>query len=108
MLVVLTSHSPGRGAFPNATTNASDPGLLGTLAYHVVSGSFNDATQTYPKTTIGRTALNASNLVQLEGNKAQVLAWARFSPDNKIRILNQKCVLPFLSDRHAQHADACL
>lgn len=80
----------GAGAFPNATTNASDPGLLSTLAYHVVHGSFNNLTQTYPNTTIGRTTLNNSDLVRLEGNKAQVLAWSMWPSDNKIHILNQK------------------
>lgn len=82
----------GSGAFQNATTNSSDPGLLGTLHYHIVSGSFNNETQTYPNTTIGRTTLNASSLVMLEGNKSQVLAWSKWSSDDKVHILNQKYV----------------
>ncbi|KAF5309524.1 hypothetical protein D9619_012360 [Psilocybe cf. subviscida] len=43
----------------------------------------------WPNVTIGRTLLNASQLVQLEGNKSQVLVWDRSSSDGNITILNQ-------------------
>jgi uncharacterized surface protein with fasciclin (FAS1) repeats len=83
------------GAFPNATTlNYSDPGLLGTIQYHIVSGEFGDETATFPNTTIGRTFLNATDLVQLEGNKSQVLGWSHYPSDGKTHIMNQKYVAP--------------
>ncbi|KAH6904602.1 hypothetical protein BKA70DRAFT_1403139 [Coprinopsis sp. MPI-PUGE-AT-0042] len=44
---------------------------------------------TFPNTTIARTALNASDFVQLEGGKAQVLAWTRFESQPNVTILNQ-------------------
>jgi hypothetical protein len=43
----------------------------------------------YPNTTIGRTLLNDSSLVQLEGNKSQVLVWTRSGEDGNVTILNQ-------------------
>ncbi|PPQ74235.1 hypothetical protein CVT24_001106 [Panaeolus cyanescens] len=43
----------------------------------------------YPNVTIGRTLLNDSDLVQLEGNKSQVLAWTRSGEQGNITILNQ-------------------
>lgn len=43
----------------------------------------------YPNVTIGRTLLNATDLVQLEGNKSQVLAWTRSGEQGNITILNQ-------------------
>lgn len=42
----------------------------------------------YPNTTIGRTLLNSSDLVQLEANKSQVLAWTRIGGGN-VTLLNQ-------------------
>ncbi|KAH9475780.1 hypothetical protein JR316_0011339 [Psilocybe cubensis] len=39
--------------------------------------------------TIGRTLLNSSNLVHLEGNKSQVLVWTRYEQNGNISILNQ-------------------
>lgn len=46
----------------------------------------------YPNVTIGRTLLNDSSLVDLEGNKSQVLVWTRDSEQTSIRILNQAYV----------------
>ncbi|KXN85902.1 hypothetical protein AN958_10744 [Leucoagaricus sp. SymC.cos] len=43
----------------------------------------------FPNDTIGRTLLNSSNLVHLEGNKSQVLAWTRNDPNGNVTILNQ-------------------
>lgn len=55
------------------------------LCYHFVRGYFglyNETSNvtllegaTYPNSTIGRTALNDTSVVTLEGNKSQVLAW---------------------------------
>jgi len=42
----------------------------------------------FPNITLGRTFLNDSSLVQLEGGKAQVLAWTKMD-DGKVYILNQ-------------------
>jgi hypothetical protein len=72
--------------------NYSDPGLLGTLTYHVVSGEFGNEVANFPNTTIGRTYLSAPDRVMLEGNKSQVLAWSHYSSDNATHILNQKYV----------------
>jgi hypothetical protein len=83
----------GKGVFPDTTAvNYSDPGLLGTLTYHVVSGEFGNEVATFPNTTIGRTYLSAPDCVMLEGNKSQVLAWSHYSSDNATHILNQKYV----------------
>ena len=43
----------------------------------------------YPNTTLGRTLLNASELVKLPGNNSQVLAWTRSDENSNITILNQ-------------------
>jgi hypothetical protein len=43
---------------------------------------------TYPNITLGRTLLNSSDLVQLEANKSQVLAWTRIDEGN-VTLLNQ-------------------
>ncbi|KAL5528652.1 hypothetical protein ACEPAF_7788 [Sanghuangporus sanghuang] len=72
------------GALPNVTSSAES--LTELLSYHVVPGTFN-TTATYPNTTIGRTLLNSSDVVFLEGNKRQVLAWSDLS--GTVTILNQ-------------------
>jgi uncharacterized surface protein with fasciclin (FAS1) repeats len=78
------------GAFPNATSlNTSDPGVVNTLKYHVVSGSLQNYTADFPSTIVGRTYLNASELVKLEGNKSQVVAWSHYA-DGNTYVLNQK------------------
>jgi uncharacterized surface protein with fasciclin (FAS1) repeats len=43
----------------------------------------------FPNTTIARTTLNASEFVQLEGGRAQVLAWTRYPSAPNVTILNQ-------------------
>ena len=43
----------------------------------------------FPNVTLGRTLLNSSDLVMLEGNKSQVLAWTRDSENGNVTILNQ-------------------
>ncbi|KAF8841404.1 Fasciclin-domain-containing protein, partial [Paxillus ammoniavirescens] len=68
---------------------ASNNTLLGDIVlYHVVSGDFVNETQTCPNVTIGRTLLNDSALVTLEGNKSQVLAWSKTENGSTI-VLNQ-------------------
>lgn len=84
----LTVFAPNNDAFVGLHPNiSSSPELLAeVLSYHVVPGTFNgDAT--FPNTTIGRTLLNASDLVFLEGNKNQVLAWTE--KNGTLSILNQ-------------------
>ncbi|KAL9709434.1 hypothetical protein Ac2012v2_007169 [Leucoagaricus gongylophorus] len=43
----------------------------------------------YPNDTIGRTLLNSSNIVMLEGNKSQVVAWTRLNETGNVTLLNQ-------------------
>jgi len=46
----------------------------------------------YPNDTIGRTLLNSPDLVMLEGNKSQVLAWTRLNETGNVTLLDQACV----------------
>ncbi|KAH9947395.1 FAS1 domain-containing protein [Amylocystis lapponica] len=62
--------------------------LTDTLGYHIVSGNFSTSHTTYPNVTLGRTFLNDTIYVQLEGSKDQVVAWAVRS-DGKTHVLNQ-------------------
>jgi len=70
--------------------NASNAQQLeDTFAYHIVPGNFTNSTVTYPNVTLGRTLLNDSSLVHLEGgNKGQVVAWATRA-DGRTHVLNQ-------------------
>lgn len=45
----------------------------------------------FPNDTVGRTLLTDDDYVQLEGDgdRGQVLAWARLTPGGDIHILNQ-------------------
>ncbi|KAI0917720.1 hypothetical protein AcV7_007057 [Taiwanofungus camphoratus] len=79
--------APTDDAFSNAPSNVTSD-LSNLFAYHLVSGNFSDVATNYPNVTLGRTLLNDTNVVQLEGNKSQVLAWAVRS-DGKTHILNQ-------------------
>ncbi|OCH85619.1 FAS1 domain-containing protein [Obba rivulosa] len=83
--------APSNEAFASAPSNVtSDSGrLTDVLAYHIVSGNFSNSATTYPNVTLGRTFLNDSEVVQLEGNKAQVVAWA-IRADGHIHVLNQR------------------
>jgi uncharacterized surface protein with fasciclin (FAS1) repeats len=83
------------GAFANTTGPGDAPGLANIISYHVVAGDLQNYTSSYPNTTIGRTYLNAGNLVQLEGGKSQVLAWSNLNGNTTI--LNQKSVSDFSS-----------
>jgi hypothetical protein len=72
---------------------ASDGETLAKIvSYHVLQGNFtsggNLTSATLPNVTIGRTALNDSQFVQLEGNKSQVLVWGKNS-EGRVQFLNQ-------------------
>jgi uncharacterized surface protein with fasciclin (FAS1) repeats len=84
-----TVFAPNNDAFNNVPSSVTqDPNsLTDVVAYHIVFGRFNNVTN-YPNTTIGRTALSDPNLVLLEGNKDQVVAWAR-RDDGQVHVLNQ-------------------
>jgi len=84
-----TIFAPNNDAFSSAPGNINqDPNALtNVIAYHVVSGHFSNVTN-YPNTTIGRTALADHSVVMLEGNKSQVVAWARRG-DGQVHVLNQ-------------------
>ncbi|KAK1232768.1 hypothetical protein PQX77_004093 [Marasmius sp. AFHP31] len=86
---------PNNNAISQVPANvASDAdGLSRIVSYHVVLGSFNDSSggltsETLPNVTVGRTLLNDSSLVELEGSRSQVLIWGKTS-EGTIRILNQ-------------------
>lgn len=84
-----TVFAPNNDAFNNVPNGVTqDPNSLADIiAYHVVFGHFSNVTN-YPNTTIGRTALGDPNVVMLEGNKNQVVAWAR-REDGQVHVLNQ-------------------
>ncbi|KAK7047471.1 hypothetical protein VNI00_006702 [Paramarasmius palmivorus] len=72
---------------------ASDGETLAKIvSYHVLQGNFTSGgsltSATLPNVTIGRTALNDSQFVQLEGNKSQVLVWGKNS-EGRVQFLNQ-------------------
>jgi len=85
----FTIFAPNDDAFSDAPDDInSDPdALTNVVAYHVVFGHFQNVTD-YPNTTIGRTALGDPSVVMLEGNKNQVVAWARRG-DGQVHVLNQ-------------------
>ncbi|KAK0489933.1 FAS1 domain-containing protein [Armillaria luteobubalina] len=94
-----TLFAPDNEAFANATNSTSisndDNFFAQTILYHIVSGSFsanNDTNatleaETYPNVTIGRTLLDDPSVVQLEGNKSQVLVWSNI--DGQVEMYNQ-------------------
>lgn len=81
-LIVFT----GSGVNPDAINNETT--LANLISYHIVSGDFINKTQTYPNVTIGRTLLNAMDLVMLEANKSQVLMWSK-SDNGSLFVMNQ-------------------
>jgi uncharacterized surface protein with fasciclin (FAS1) repeats len=85
-----TIFAPNDAAFSNVSSDINqDPSALANMVeYHVVFGHFQNVTD-YPNTTIGRTALGDSSVVMLEGNKNQVVAWARRG-DDQVHVLNQQ------------------
>lgn len=70
----------------SATSNTT--ALLEILSYHVLDGNFTDLVSTYPNVTLGRTLLNDTNLVALEGNESQVVAFSKVG--GSVVVLNQK------------------
>ncbi|TFY63873.1 hypothetical protein EVJ58_g2981 [Rhodofomes roseus] len=91
--------APNDTAVSNAPSNlTSNPADL--LSYHVVHGNFSGQSTTYPNTTVGRTFLNDTTYVSLEGNKSQVVAWATRS-DGNVHVLNQRSVTLLNSFTHA-------
>ncbi|EJD02748.1 Fasciclin-domain-containing protein [Fomitiporia mediterranea MF3/22] len=84
LTVFAPNNEAWAGAHPNITGSAEL--LAEVLSYHVVPGTFN-VTPSFPNTTVGRTLLNSSDLVFLEGNKHQVLAWT--DRNGTVDILNQ-------------------
>jgi len=82
----FTVFAPDNDALSN-DMNDDPNAMMDVISYHVVFGHFKNVTD-YPNTTIGRTALGNSSVVMLEGNKNQVVAWARRS-DGQVHVLNQ-------------------
>lgn len=92
-----TLFAPNNQAFSSAPINlTSDPtSVRNLLSYHVVYGNFTDQTSPYPNITLGRTLLNDSSLVRLEGNESQVLAWSKGS--DGIFVLNNGTTVPVVN-----------
>ncbi|KAG2116437.1 FAS1 domain-containing protein [Suillus discolor] len=92
-----TLFAPNNQAFSSSPMNlTSDPtSVLDLLSYHVVSGNFTDQTSPYPNITLGRTLLNDSSLVRLEGNESQVLAWSNGS--DGLFVLNNGTTVPVVN-----------
>ncbi|KDQ51355.1 hypothetical protein JAAARDRAFT_62567 [Jaapia argillacea MUCL 33604] len=96
----FTIFAPNNGAFSGVPSNISgNPSLLAdVLAYHIQTGNIStNEIASYPNTTIGRTLLNDSTYVQLEGGKNQVVAWSKQSNGNTT-VLNQNTVVNVLSN----------
>ncbi|KAG1807371.1 FAS1 domain-containing protein [Suillus variegatus] len=92
-----TLFAPNNQAFSSSPINlTSNPtSVLDLLSYHVVSGNFTDQTSPYPNITLGRTLLNDSSLVWLEGNESQVLAWSNGSAG--LFVLNNGTTVPVVN-----------
>ncbi|KAN0082824.1 FAS1 domain containing protein [Tylopilus felleus] len=72
----------------SAAAISNETSLADIISYHIVSGNYVNQTQTYPDVTIGRTLLNDSSLVRLEGNESQVLVWSK-SDNGSLFVMNQ-------------------
>jgi len=66
-------------------SGGGDPSAGQSMAPALMSGI-------YPNDTIGRTLLDSPDLVMLEGNKSQVLAWTRLNETGNVTLLDQACV----------------
>lgn len=84
--ILLTAFSVS-GMDPAIINN--ETALADIISYHIVSGNFINQTQAYPNVTIGRTLLNDSALVMLEGNHSQVLIWSKFD-NGSLFVINQE------------------
>ncbi|KAG2130284.1 FAS1 domain-containing protein [Suillus bovinus] len=100
-----TLFAPNNQAFSSSPINlTSDPtSILDLLSYHIVHGNFTDQTPSYPNITLGRTLLNDSSLVWLEGNESQVLAWSKGS--NGIFVLNNGTTVPVVNKTAYQNIE---
>jgi uncharacterized surface protein with fasciclin (FAS1) repeats len=85
-----TVFAPNDQALSNVPQNVtSNPDLLtSVISYHIVRGNFTGVSSAYPNVTIGRSLLNESSLVMLEGNKSQVVVWST-REDQQVHVLNQ-------------------
>jgi uncharacterized surface protein with fasciclin (FAS1) repeats len=73
-------------AVPSQVTSNSSA-VAAIISYHVLNGNFSSANANFPNVTIGRTYLNQTGYVNLEGNKSQVVAWSNINGKNIV--LNQ-------------------
>ncbi|KAJ3494511.1 hypothetical protein NLJ89_g10790 [Agrocybe chaxingu] len=84
----------------SSTTDTSSPSPTGTAALFArlfgtrrrrqnPSSTPEILSAIWPNDTVGRTLLNSSDFVSLEGNKSQVLAWTRSGETGNVTILNQ-------------------
>ncbi|GLB41348.1 putative protein with four repeated domains in the Fasciclin I family of proteins, present in many other contexts [Lyophyllum shimeji] len=104
-----TVFAPNNAAFdaPGVSAIANNPAeIANILSYHVVPGNFVNIADgnstlisaTFPSVTVARTSLTNSTLVNLEGNKPQVVAWTRNDTSNsKVYFLNQSPEVTVLS-----------
>ena len=77
------------GALAPANVTDNQTALVQTFAYHIVEGNFTGINATvYPNITLGQTLLDDPEVVQLEANKSQAVAWA-LREDGFVHILNQ-------------------
>ncbi|RXW23538.1 hypothetical protein EST38_g2304 [Candolleomyces aberdarensis] len=82
------SESSSGGGDPTGTDSPPSNPSAFAFREHPTSG-LQLLSGVYPNTTIGRTLLDDLDLVQLEGNKSQVLAWTRRGRDENVTVLNQ-------------------
>ncbi|PFH48165.1 hypothetical protein AMATHDRAFT_66112 [Amanita thiersii Skay4041] len=82
----------------NNTAVNDTESLANIIAYHILPGNYTLPTPgtngtlisaVFPNTTVGRTLLDNSTVVQLEGGRSQVLAWSTFPGAQTPTILNQ-------------------
>ncbi|KAG6908876.1 hypothetical protein DXG01_002950 [Tephrocybe rancida] len=96
-----TVFAPNNQAFdaPGASSAGNNPDTcVNIIAYHILPGNFANSSMNsssldsgvLPNVTIGHTLLTNSTLVQLEGNKPQVVAWTRNDSNGQIYFLNQR------------------
>jgi uncharacterized surface protein with fasciclin (FAS1) repeats len=86
----LTVFAPNNDAFaaiPSSVTGNANL-VANIIAYHVLPGNYTNATATAPNVTVAHTLLNDTTLVNLEGNKSQVLVFNKDTSD-VVHIQNQ-------------------
>jgi uncharacterized surface protein with fasciclin (FAS1) repeats len=83
--------APNNAAWSGAQpVTSNDSAVTPLLSYHAINGPFvnGSAFAAFPNVTIVRTLMNDSQVVQLEGNRSQVLVITY--DQNTVKILNQK------------------